>query len=66
MQGALDEVSARLVTADLVLLNAAVELDGLTPAEAAARWWMGRPQTIALLPVTARPTISVFTSRVPS
>jgi osmoprotectant transport system substrate-binding protein len=38
---ALDEVSARLVTADLVLLNAAVELDGLTPAEAAARWWDG-------------------------
>ena len=38
---ALDEVSARLVTADLVSLNAAVELDGLTPAQAAARWWEG-------------------------
>ena len=41
LRDALDEVSARLVTADLVLLNAAVELDGLTPAEAAARWWDG-------------------------
>jgi osmoprotectant transport system substrate-binding protein len=41
LRTALDEVSARLVTADLVLLNAAVELDGLTPAEAAARWWDG-------------------------
>jgi osmoprotectant transport system substrate-binding protein len=34
-------VSARLVTADLVSLNAAVELDGLTPAQAAVRWWDG-------------------------
>jgi osmoprotectant transport system substrate-binding protein len=41
LRDALDEVSARLVTGDLVLLNAAVELDGLTPAEAAARWWDG-------------------------
>jgi osmoprotectant transport system substrate-binding protein len=41
LRTALDEVSARLVTADLVLLNAAVELDGLTPAQAAARWWDG-------------------------
>jgi osmoprotectant transport system substrate-binding protein len=39
LRDALDEVSARLVTADLVSLNAAVELDGLTPAQAAARWW---------------------------
>jgi osmoprotectant transport system substrate-binding protein len=39
LRRALDEVSARLATADLVSLNAAVELDGLTPAEAAARWW---------------------------
>jgi osmoprotectant transport system substrate-binding protein len=41
LAGALDEVSARLVTADLVTLNALVELDGLTPAQAAARWWDG-------------------------
>jgi osmoprotectant transport system substrate-binding protein len=41
LRDALDEVSARLVTADLVSLNAAVELDGLTPAQAAARWWEG-------------------------
>ena len=68
-------MSARLTTADLVRLNHAVEMDGLTPAEAAARWWAGNcrmatrrdaRQTIALAPVTARPTISVFTSRVPS
>jgi osmoprotectant transport system substrate-binding protein len=30
-----------LTTNDLVTLNAAVERDGLTPAEAAARWWDG-------------------------
>ena len=41
LRDALDEVSARLVTADLVRLIAAVELDGLTPAQAAARWWDG-------------------------
>jgi osmoprotectant transport system substrate-binding protein len=35
---ALDSVSARLTTADLVRLNRSVELDGLTPAEAATRW----------------------------
>jgi osmoprotectant transport system substrate-binding protein len=38
LRTALDEVSARLTTADLVRLNRAVQLDGLTPAEAAARW----------------------------
>ena len=36
---ALDETSALLTTADLVQLNRAVELEGLTPEEAAARWW---------------------------
>jgi osmoprotectant transport system substrate-binding protein len=36
---ALEDVSARLTTADLVELNRAVEIDGLTPKEAAARWW---------------------------
>ena len=39
LRTALDEVSARITTNDLVQLNRAVELDGLTPAEAAARWW---------------------------
>jgi osmoprotectant transport system substrate-binding protein len=39
LQEALDEVSTRITTNDLVQLNRAVELDGLTPAEAAARWW---------------------------
>ncbi len=38
---ALDEASARLTTAGLVRLNRAVELDGATPAEAAAQWWAG-------------------------
>ena len=36
---ALDEVSARLTTADLTELNRWVELDGLTAEQAAARWW---------------------------
>ncbi|WP_116450914.1 ABC transporter substrate-binding protein [Blastococcus litoris] len=36
---ALDETSALLTTSDLVQLNRAVELDGLTPREAAMRWW---------------------------
>jgi osmoprotectant transport system substrate-binding protein len=36
---ALNEVSERLTTNDLVQLNRAVEIDGLTPEEAAARWW---------------------------
>jgi osmoprotectant transport system substrate-binding protein len=38
---ALDQVSARLTTDDLVTLNRAVEVEGLTPARAAARWWSG-------------------------
>ena len=41
LRTALDEVSARLTTNDLVNLNRLVEMDGLTPAEAAARWWDG-------------------------
>ena len=36
---ALDQTSALLTTGDLVQLNRAVELDGLTPEEAARRWW---------------------------
>jgi osmoprotectant transport system substrate-binding protein len=40
LQAALDEVSVRITTNDLVQLNRAVELDGLTPAEAAAEWWV--------------------------
>jgi osmoprotectant transport system substrate-binding protein len=39
LRAALDDVSARLRTADLVELNHAVEIEGLSPAEAAARWW---------------------------
>jgi osmoprotectant transport system substrate-binding protein len=39
LREALDDVSARLATTDLVSLNAAVEIDGLAPAQAAARWW---------------------------
>jgi osmoprotectant transport system substrate-binding protein len=35
---ALDGVSARLTTAALIRLNRAVEVDGQTPAQAAARW----------------------------
>jgi osmoprotectant transport system substrate-binding protein len=41
LRRALDETSARLTTPGLVRLNRAVELDGLTPAEAAAQWWEG-------------------------
>jgi osmoprotectant transport system substrate-binding protein len=36
---ALEETSARLTTDDLRELNGWVELDGLTPREAAERWW---------------------------
>ena len=39
LENALNEVSQRLTTNDLVQLNRAVEIDGLTPEEAAARWW---------------------------
>ena len=39
LRTALNGVSARLTTADLVALNRSVELEGLTPEEAAARWW---------------------------
>jgi osmoprotectant transport system substrate-binding protein len=42
LRTALDAVSARLTTGDLIELNAAVELRGLTPAEAAAQWWDAR------------------------
>jgi osmoprotectant transport system substrate-binding protein len=41
LRTALDAVSARLTTADLVRLNRLVEVDELTPARAAARWWDG-------------------------
>jgi osmoprotectant transport system substrate-binding protein len=41
MRTALDAVSAHLTTDDLVALNRSVEVDGLTPARAAARWWAG-------------------------
>jgi osmoprotectant transport system substrate-binding protein len=39
LRAALDDTSARLTTQALVGLNRAMESDGLTPAEAAARWW---------------------------
>jgi osmoprotectant transport system substrate-binding protein len=39
LRTAFDEVSARLTTEDLVQLNRAVEVEGLSPADAAARWW---------------------------
>ncbi|MFW3171770.1 glycine betaine ABC transporter substrate-binding protein [Geodermatophilus sp. CPCC 206100] len=42
LRAALDGVSARLDTPDLVRLNRLVALDGRTPAEAAQLWWAGR------------------------
>jgi osmoprotectant transport system substrate-binding protein len=39
LRDALEETSARLTTDQLIELNRAVELDGQTPAEAAASWW---------------------------
>jgi osmoprotectant transport system substrate-binding protein len=39
LRAALDGTSARLTTDDLVRLNRAVELEGRSPAEAAASWW---------------------------
>jgi osmoprotectant transport system substrate-binding protein len=39
LQDALNSVSARLTTTDLIQLNRAVESEGLTPEQAAARWW---------------------------
>jgi len=42
LRDALDEVSARLTTEDLIGLNRAVEYEGLTPEKAAARWWEAR------------------------
>jgi osmoprotectant transport system substrate-binding protein len=39
LRTALDSVSSRLTTTGLVQLNRSVEIDGLTPAQAAARWW---------------------------
>ena len=39
LSSTVDDISARLTTADLVELNRAVALEGRTPAEAAAQWW---------------------------
>ena len=39
LRAALDRASELLTTQQLVRLNRAVEIDGLTPAEAAADWW---------------------------
>jgi osmoprotectant transport system substrate-binding protein len=38
---ALEDVSARLTTAQVVRLNQSVEIEGLTPVAAARRWWAG-------------------------
>ena len=42
LRDALDAVSTRLTTLDLVGLNRAVAVDGASPREAALRWWEGR------------------------
>ena len=39
LRTAFDGVSTRLTTGDVVRLNLAVELEGLTPEQAARRWW---------------------------
>jgi osmoprotectant transport system substrate-binding protein len=39
LRAVLDDTSARLTTQALVSLNRAVEADGATPEDAAARWW---------------------------
>jgi osmoprotectant transport system substrate-binding protein len=39
LQAVLNSISARLTTADLVRLNRAVEIQGQSPARAAAQWW---------------------------
>ena len=39
LEGALERVSEHLTTGDLMQLNRVVEVEGLSPAEAAARWW---------------------------
>jgi osmoprotectant transport system substrate-binding protein len=39
LRDALDGASERLTTQELVALNRAVEIDGLTPPEAARQWW---------------------------
>jgi osmoprotectant transport system substrate-binding protein len=39
LRTALDETSARLTSQEVVALNRAVDVDGLTPQEAARQWW---------------------------
>jgi osmoprotectant transport system substrate-binding protein len=39
LRTALDETSARLTAQEVVALNRAVDVDGLTPAQAARQWW---------------------------
>jgi len=41
LRDALDAVSARLTTEEVIGLNRAVETEGLSPERAAARWWDG-------------------------
>jgi osmoprotectant transport system substrate-binding protein len=42
LRAVVNSISQRLETADLVRLDRAVEIDGMTPARAAARWWDAR------------------------
>ncbi len=42
MAAALDAVSAQLTTIDLIMMNRAVAVDGLSPREAALGWWVSR------------------------
>ena len=42
LRTAFDDVSARLTTGGVGRLNREMELQGLTPQEAASRWWDGR------------------------
>ena len=79
LRTALDEVSARLTTNDLVQLNRAVETRRADPGggrrAGGGADWPAAPRGLRCSgtssddragPVIARPTISVFTSRVPS
>jgi osmoprotectant transport system substrate-binding protein len=42
LRTALDETTAQLTQQQLLALNKSVSVDGLTPKQAAARWWEGR------------------------
>lgn len=42
LRAVVNSISQRLATPDLVRLDRAVEIDGMTPASAATRWWDAR------------------------